>query len=230
MGICFVSTKTTGVPQPRQTASALPGPASRIQGTNWWAVCDVRVPPSTTDPWPRTGPRRTAGHPAARLNRRRKGTEEGNASRSSAWLGEVAVMVARHFDPVRVLGCDPEQALLLFHGRPVTPGEAEAIAEKTYPWRRHLHDSDSYWITVGQAALILHVPAQRVRRLLYQGRLPHIRHASGVRLMRRTEIEALKDRYGDPTGQLPDPPDGGRVPSPRRLRPPDRRPARASAS
>lgn len=139
-------------------------------------------------------------------------------------------MLPGHFDPVRVLGCDPQQALLLFHGRPVTPGEAEAIAEKTYPWRRHLHDSDSYWITVGQAAFILGVPAQRLRRLLDQGRLPHIRHASGVRLMRRTEIEALKDRYGGPTSQLPDPPDGDQVPSPRRLPRPDRRPTRASAS
>ena len=112
-------------------------------------------------------------------------------------------MIPYPFDPARVLGCDPEQARLLFHGRPVTPGEAEAIAEKTYPWRRHLHDADSYWLTAGQAAVILQVPTQRVRRLLDQHRLPHIRHASGVRLMRRSQIEALKDRYGQPNMSVP---------------------------
>lgn len=111
--------------------------------------------------------------------------------------------VPDHFDPARVLGCDPEQALLLFHGRPVTPGEAEAIAEKTYPWRRHLYDSDSYWITARQAAGILDVPTQRVRRLLDQGRLPHVRHAGGVRLMRRAQIEALKDAYVKPHQSAP---------------------------
>jgi hypothetical protein len=36
--------------------------------------------------------------------------------------------------PVHVLGCSPEQARRLFHGRPVTPGEAEAIAERSYPY------------------------------------------------------------------------------------------------
>jgi CRP-like cAMP-binding protein len=112
-------------------------------------------------------------------------------------------MIREHFDPVRVLGCEPEQALLLFHGRPVTPGEAEAIAGQTYPWRHHLHDPDSYWVTAGQAAVILQVPTQRVRRLLDQHRLPHIRHASGVRLMRRSQIEALKDRYGKPSRSTP---------------------------
>jgi hypothetical protein len=38
------------------------------------------------------------------------------------------------FDPVHVLGCSPEKAQRLFHGRPVTPGEAEAIAERSYPY------------------------------------------------------------------------------------------------
>jgi hypothetical protein len=89
------------------------------------------------------------------------------------------------FDPVHVLGCGREQARALFHGRAVTPGEAEAIAEKAYPWRRHLHDSASYWITTSGAARVLHMSPQQVRRLLDQGRLPHVVHDSGVRLMRR---------------------------------------------
>lgn len=97
----------------------------------------------------------------------------------------------RSFDPVHVLGCTTEQATTLFHGRRVTPGEAEAIAEKTYPWRSHVHDPQSYWITKVEAARILGISTGEVKRLLDQRRLPHIRHASGVRLMRRWQIEEL---------------------------------------
>jgi hypothetical protein len=85
----------------------------------------------------------------------------------------VAQVTARApFDPLHVLGCGPEQVRALFHGRAVIPGEAEAIAEKAYPWRRHLHDPASYWITTSEAARVLHMSPQQVRRLLDQGRLP----------------------------------------------------------
>jgi len=104
------------------------------------------------------------------------------------------VMSGRRFDPVRVLGCSPHEALRLFRGRAVTPGEAEAIAKQSYPWRRHLHDSDSYWITTAEAARILHESPHQVKRLLNHGQLPHVRHASGVRLMRREQIAALAAR------------------------------------
>lgn len=97
------------------------------------------------------------------------------------------------FDATRILGCSREDARALFHGRPVTPGEAEAIAEKSYPWRRHLHDPTSYWVTTSQAARLLHTSPQHVKHLLDQGRLPHVVHDSGVRLMRRRQIEALAE-------------------------------------
>jgi hypothetical protein len=99
----------------------------------------------------------------------------------------------RSFDPVHVLGCTTEQATSLFHGRPVTPGEAEAIAEQSYPWRSHLNDPESYWITKVEAARILGVTVGEIGRLLDQRRLPHIRHASGVRLMRRWQIQDLAE-------------------------------------
>ena len=98
---------------------------------------------------------------------------------------------ARQLDPIHILGCSREEAVELFHGRPVTPGEAEAIAERTYSWRRHLHDPNSYWITTTQAAPILQLTPREVRRLLDRGQLQHVRHASGVRLMRRAHIVAL---------------------------------------
>lgn len=119
-------------------------------------------------------------------------------------------MPARPFDPVRILGCSADEALALFHGRPVTPGEAEAIAEQSYPWRRHVHDPDSYWVTIAQAAEILGLTGQQVRRMLARGRLPFVQHASGVRLMRREQIEALKGRFTT-AGGLP-------VPVPRAMR------------
>jgi hypothetical protein len=99
----------------------------------------------------------------------------------------------RQFDPSHILGCSHEEAVELFHGRPVTPGEAEAAATRSYRWRRHLHDSDSYWITTGEAARILELTPEQVKRLLDRGRLQHVRHVSGVRLMRRGHIVALAE-------------------------------------
>lgn len=103
---------------------------------------------------------------------------------------------ARQLDPIHILGCSREEAVELFHGRPVTPGEAEAIAERSYAWRRHLHDPKSYWITTAEAARILELTPRQVKRLLDCRQLQHVRHASGVRLMRRAHIVALAEtRY-----------------------------------
>jgi len=92
------------------------------------------------------------------------------------------------FDPVLVLGCTEERAAELLHGRRVTPGEVEALALLHYEWWRHLRDRNSYWVTVSQAARILHLSPSHVRRLLEEDRLAHVVHTSGVRLMRRHEI------------------------------------------
>jgi excisionase family DNA binding protein len=113
-------------------------------------------------------------------------------------LPAAAPMAEISFDPVHVLGCSPEKARRLFHGRPVTPGEAEAIAERSYQWRSHLHDPESYWVTTSQAAQILGIPSRQVRRLLDHHRLPFVRHASGARLMRRHQIEALASKRSRP--------------------------------
>jgi excisionase family DNA binding protein len=100
---------------------------------------------------------------------------------------------SQYSDPTHILGCSREQALELFDGRPVTPGEAEALAETSYPWRRHLHDPGSYWITTSETARLLQLSAPQVKRLLDRGRLRHVRHVSGVRLMRRAQIVALAE-------------------------------------
>ncbi|HET6626784.1 MAG TPA: hypothetical protein VFG63_10375 [Nocardioidaceae bacterium] len=103
-------------------------------------------------------------------------------------------MRASAFDPVRVLGCSADEAEQLLRGKRVTPGEVESVALHHYPWRRHLHDPTSYWVTASQAAMILRMSPQQVKHLLDEDRLAHVVHASGVRLMRREQIENLRDR------------------------------------
>ena len=95
------------------------------------------------------------------------------------------------FDPTNVLGCTEEEALSLLNGKRVTPGEVESVAVEHYDWRRHLRDPRSYWVTVTQVASILHTSPSVVKRMLDEHRLRYVVHTSGVRLMRRHEIEEL---------------------------------------
>jgi hypothetical protein len=101
-------------------------------------------------------------------------------------------------DLVAILGCDAEEAAHLLRGRPVTPGEVEAAARVHYDWRRHVNDPHSYWVTISQASRILGLRSRSVRRLLDSRQLPHITHATGVRLMRRHEIVAIASRSPGP--------------------------------
>ena len=101
-------------------------------------------------------------------------------------------------DLATILGCGPEEAARLLEGRPVTPGEVEAAARIHYDWRRHLNDPDSYWLTISQASRILGLRPKAVRKLLDSKRLPYITHVSGVRLMRRHEIESIALRSPHP--------------------------------
>lgn len=104
-------------------------------------------------------------------------------------------VTARQFDPMHILGCSRDEAVELFHGRPVTPGEAEGIAEGSYNWRRHLNDPESYWITTAEAARILNLTPRQVKWRLDRGQLQHVRHASQVRLMRRAHIVAMAETW-----------------------------------
>jgi hypothetical protein len=101
-------------------------------------------------------------------------------------------------DLVSILGCGPEEAARILRGRPVTPGEVEAAARIHYDWRRHVNDPDSYWVTISQASRILGMRPRMVRKLLDTHRLPYLTHATGVRLMRRHEIESIARRSTRP--------------------------------
>lgn len=98
------------------------------------------------------------------------------------------------FDPAHVLGCSRAEAAALLRGKRVTPGEVESVAMRHYAWRSHLRDPESYWVTVSQAARMLYLSPQQVKRMLDEGQLPHVVHVSGVRLMRRRQVQSLYDR------------------------------------
>jgi hypothetical protein len=102
-------------------------------------------------------------------------------------------LTSRGFDPTLVLGCTEDEAAALLHGRRVTPGEVESVALTAYQWWRHLRDPGSYWVTTSQAARLLHLSPGVVGRMLDEDRLPHVLHSSGVRLMRRHEVEELAE-------------------------------------
>src|SRR3954470_22818793 len=110
-------------------------------------------------------------------------------------------MESRTFNPALVLGCTEDEAGELLHGRRVTPGEVETVALTHYRWWRHLRDPRSYWVTTSQASRILHLSPGVVRRMLDAGRIPHVVHSSGVRLMRRHELLAMAARLGAPQEQ-----------------------------
>lgn len=105
-------------------------------------------------------------------------------------------MPATTFDPASILGCSPDEARTLLRGHVVTPGEVEAVAQRHYRWRKHLHDDRSYWVVVSQAARILRKTPDEVTTLLNQRRIPYVTHRSGVRLMRRTDVESFARRIG----------------------------------
>ena len=98
------------------------------------------------------------------------------------------------FDPARILGCSLDEARRLMRGRLVTPGEVEGVALQHYRWRAHLNDDSSYWVTVSQAAEMLDCSTPEIARMLRQHRLPYHLHRTGVRLMRRTDVEAAAAR------------------------------------
>jgi hypothetical protein len=105
------------------------------------------------------------------------------------------------FDPVAILGCSPDEARTMLKGHVVTPGEVEAVARTYYSWRKHLHDDRSYWVVVSQAATVLGMSPEQVTTLLQQRRLPYVTHRSGVRLMRRADVEAFARRISASAGR-----------------------------
>ena len=72
-----------------------------------------------------------------------------------------------------------------------TTAAVEELAPVHYPWKQHVHDPQSYWLTVSQAAGILGVSVQRVKQFLEKDALPYETTNTGVRLMRRHQLEVV---------------------------------------
>lgn len=78
--------------------------------------------------------------------------------------------------------------------------EVEAMAAELYPWRRHVHDPQSYWVTGAQAADVLGVTVARLDQLSDAHQVPFLRHEDRTRLYRRSELELwplAEHRLGD---------------------------------
>ena len=105
-------------------------------------------------------------------------------------------------DAAKILGCTEDTVRRLvvaerLHGGPLDMGQAvsrtevEALAVELYPWRRHVHDTASYWVTGGQAADLLGITVGRLDQLSDAHRIPFVRHEDRTRLYRRRELELL---------------------------------------
>jgi hypothetical protein len=72
-------------------------------------------------------------------------------------------------------------------------GEVETLAGAggLYPWRQHLRDPASYWVTGAGAAQVLGVSTGRLNQLADAQRLPFVRHEDGTRLYRRAQLEVM---------------------------------------
>ena len=108
------------------------------------------------------------------------------------------------FEAAHVLGCTPHQAkdLLREHGLVgprgghrgrLTVESVEALAVECYPWRSHLDDPESYWVSNTQAREILGVNKERVNQLADKGFLPFATHHDGTRLYRRFQLEIVSN-------------------------------------
>jgi hypothetical protein len=102
-----------------------------------------------------------------------------------------------------ILGCSADtvrkhvDAQRLHEGRSadrrvLSRGEVETLAGVggLYPWRQHLHDPSSYWVTGASAAHVLGVTTGRLNQLADSHRLPYVRHEDGTRLYRRIQLQA----------------------------------------
>lgn len=95
------------------------------------------------------------------------------------------------FNAAHILGLPPKRARSLLAGCDLTLEVVEELAAEHYPWRAHVDDGDSYWLTERQAAAVLGISVARVKQLLDQDGLPHVVHRTGVRLMRRDQVETI---------------------------------------
>ena len=104
----------------------------------------------------------------------------------AAWiLGCSRSTVQRMMRDGRLPAGDP-----YIHGR-LSRADVEKVSSMVYPWRRHLHDQWSYWVTGQDAADLLGIGQKRLERLALSKQVPYVRHRDGTRLYRRNQLMSM---------------------------------------
>jgi hypothetical protein len=102
-------------------------------------------------------------------------------------LGCSVETVRRHVDAHRLHegGSSGQQVM--------SRGEVETMAGVggLYPWRQHLRDTSSYWVTGARAARVLGITTGRLNQLADSQKMPFVRHEDGTRLYRRAQLEDM---------------------------------------
>src|SRR6187397_62269 len=90
-------------------------------------------------------------------------------------------------EAARILGCSRSTVRrLILGGRLISHGDryqhrtrsradVEALAAQVYPWLRHVHEPDTYWVVGNDAAAILGVTRARLTVLANLDRVPFMR-------------------------------------------------------
>lgn len=87
------------------------------------------------------------------------------------------------------------------------PYELEAVeraALEHYQPSAHRADRFSYWLTSGTAAELMGVSPARVKRMVAADRLPFVTHRSGLRLLRRHQVEVIANARESRLLRLPE--------------------------
>ena len=112
-------------------------------------------------------------------------------------LAEAAEILGCSVETVRrhVVG-DRLHNVTVESGEAMSRAEVEGLAAQLYPWRRHVHDMRSYWVTGAQAADVLGITIGRLDQLAEARQIPFVRHEDRTRLYRRRQLESmpLRDR------------------------------------
>jgi hypothetical protein len=109
-------------------------------------------------------------------------------SEAALILGCSVETVRRHVDAGRLYDGSADA------GPSMSRTEVEGMAAELYPWRRHVRDTRSYWVTGAQAADVLGVSVGRLDQLSDAHQIPFVRHEDRTRLYRRRELERMPMR------------------------------------
>jgi hypothetical protein len=90
-----------------------------------------------------------------------------------------------------ILGMLAWQAERILGAGPYELEAVESSALDHYQPSAHRADRFSYWLTSSTAAELMGVSPARVKRMVSADRLPYMTHHSGLRLLRRHQVEVI---------------------------------------